>query len=75
MQFTYVLVANGGKAFAIKSDYNWLEMDEYLHRHCKPLHPDSTDRVFKWGITDYINPKIMSLNDFGNYCPALIGIK
>jgi hypothetical protein len=71
----YIICANGNKAIAVHSDLNWMEFTDYVRENSKPIHEDGTDRLFKIGMMEFVNPEVMSPNDFGNYCPYLIGIK
>ena len=75
MEFNYVITGDGMMAMTVKSDLNWFEFKEYFSRQCKKLHPKGNDRVYKHGIIEFVNPQILTLNDFGNYCPALMGMK
>jgi len=70
--FTYVIKGEGMMALPVKSDLNWNEFKFLIKSRTRKLHPKAHDLVFKWGIIEFINPQVMTLKDFGSYCPALM---
>ena len=70
----YVLVGNGMTTMPIHSDMCLMELVEYIRNESKKIHPKSNDTIFKWGVIEFVNPRVFTLNDFVNNCPALIGI-
>ena len=74
-KYAYILRANNSKAMAIHSDLVLEDIQEYVRERCEKLHEDGTDVVFRWGVTEFVNPVVMFVGDYGDYLPALIGIK
>lgn len=72
--FTYVITGNGMKAMPVASELNLLELQELVRRQSKPIHPESTERVWSWGVVEFVNPQVHTLSDFGQRGPALIGV-
>ncbi len=72
--YSYILRANGHKALAIKSDLTCLSLRDLIRRQSKPVHPDSHDRVWRWGTVEFVNPEVMLPSQFTETLPALIGI-
>lgn len=72
MTFRYIIAGDNDRAIAIHSDKNWNEMHDYVRQQSRFLHKDSHVRVFTMGVTELVNPKVMTPTDFVNYCPYLI---
>ena len=70
--FRYILRANGSMAVAIRSEMNYLEFAEYIRSNSSRLHKHSNDRIFRLGTQEFINPEVMSPNDFAEFCPYII---
>ena len=73
--FKYIIKGDGYKALSVHTDMTYNEFLEYVRIKSVKIHIDGTDKIFRWGTLELINPKVMSLYDFSNYVPALIGIK
>jgi len=74
-KFAYILTGNGLKAMPIHSDLMLGEIQEYIRKRSKKIHKDGKDVVFCFGVTEFINPEIMMVNDYVDNLPALIGVK
>ena len=72
--FRYVISANGLKALPVHSELTLLEFQQLVREQSKPLHPESTDRVWRWGVIEFVNPVVHTLEDYGSHMPALIGV-
>ena len=70
--YRYVITGNGLKALPVHSELGFFEMESLVRAQSKPLHPDSTDTVWRWGIDEFVNPKVRMLDDFINTGPALM---
>lgn len=75
MKYKYILRAEGRVGIAIHSDLSMSEMQNYIRSKSKKFHPKGNDTYITLGVTDYINPEIMSVEDYANFNPYLIGIK
>jgi hypothetical protein len=75
MEYRYIIKGEGTMAMPVQSDLDWMEFKDHIQRQTKKLHPKSHDTVWCWGTTEFINPKVMSVDDFANFCPAIIGVK
>lgn len=72
--FKYIIKGDHRKALAVHSGMNWLEFTDYVRKRSVKLHPDGSDRVFRWGGVELVNPEVMSMSDYIDFLPALIGI-
>jgi hypothetical protein len=70
--YKYVIRAENSMALVVHSEMNWLEFQNYILRKTTKLHPKGHDTVFKYGVIEFINPKVMTLDDYANFCPALM---
>ena len=75
MSFRYIIRGQGMKAMPVNSDLSLEEMKDLIRSQSNYLHKDSTDTIWTWGTQDFINPKVMMVDDYMNFLPALIGIK
>jgi hypothetical protein len=75
MDYHYVIRGDGMMTLPVHSDLNWIEFEELIRRQTKKLHPKGYDTVWRWGVIEFINPKVMSVDGFMAFCPALIGLK
>ncbi len=75
MRFKYVLTADNEKAVAIHSSLGLFELKALIRDTREKIHKDGRDTIFKIGFKEFINPEIKTLEDFGNECPYLIGLK
>ena len=74
-KFAYILKGNGMKAMPIHSDLMLGEIQEYIRKRSKKIHKDGRDVVFRFGVTEFINPEIMMVDDYVDFLPALLGVK
>jgi hypothetical protein len=72
MMFKYVIRAEGNMALVVQTEMNWLEFPEYIRKRTRKLHPKGHDTVYRYGVTEFINPVVMTLEDYANFCPALM---
>ena len=72
MEFRYIIRAEGSKALAVRSSMQLHEMQEYIRLQSTKTHPEGNDTVFHWGCAAFVNPVVMLVDDFANWCPALI---
>jgi len=72
--FKYIISGNGYKALAVHSSLNWIEFKEYVRSRSERIHPEGTDTVFKWGVLEFVNPKVFGVEEFADYLPAIIEI-
>jgi hypothetical protein len=71
----YILYGEGMKSMAVHSSLNWLEFREFIRVNSIKTHPGGSDVVFRWGVIDFINPRIFTAAEFVDYLPALIEVK
>lgn len=69
----YVIKGEGRIALAVHSSMQLHELKEYIRLKSKRLHPQGTETVYCWGGLDIVNPQVMLIQDFVDFCPALIG--
>jgi len=74
-KFRYIIRGNGYKAVAVHSDMNLLEFQDYVREHSEKIHPSCRDFVFRIGVIELVNPEVMTIGDFADWCPFLIGIE
>ena len=74
-KFRYIIRGNGCKAVAVHSDLGWLEMKEWVRENSECIHPNSYDRLLRLGTIELVNPEVMTIDDFADFCPHLIGIE
>jgi hypothetical protein len=65
--YKYVLVGDGCRAKAIHSPMNFLEIQEYISNNSIKLSEDGDDMAFYFGSLEFINPRILAVDDFINY--------
>jgi hypothetical protein len=70
--YTYIIVGDGLMAHPFKSDLNWFEFVEYIKDHSVKTHPKGQDTVWCWGTIEFMNPRVMMLNDFANYMAGIL---
>lgn len=70
--YRYVIRSDNYMAMPVRSEYNCLQMEEWFNNHVKKIHPKCSDTIFQWGSIEFINPKLMSVDDFMSFLPALI---
>ena len=75
MSFHYIIAGDHDMAVAVKSDWTWDVMYDYVRNQSQLIHPKRRDRIFRMGLIEIINPKVMLPNDFATRTPYLIGIK
>lgn len=71
MKFKYVITGNDCKAKVFHSNLNLNEMVSLINELCKKVHPNLPDLVLKIGIYEFINPKVMTIDDFANFNPYI----
>ena len=72
--FKYVITGDGMMALAVHSELNYNEFVELIRSQTKKIHPKGRDTIYRWGVIEFINPKVMIASDFVDYLPALIGM-
>lgn len=75
MEYKYIIKGDGLMALPVHSDMNWLEFYAYFRSQVKKIYPKGNDTIWKWGVIEFINPKVMTMDDFINCGPALMGMK
>jgi hypothetical protein len=75
MQYQYIIKGDGIMALPVHSDLNCIEFENHIKDQTKKLHPKGHDTVWRWGVIEFINPKVISVDGFMNNGPALIGMK
>jgi hypothetical protein len=71
----YILTGQGMKAMAVHSSLNLLELQDFVRERSVRIHPDSLDRVFRWGSIEFVNPKVFTRDSYVDYLPALIEVE
>ena len=69
--FKYILVGDGYMATPIHSEMNWLEMEDYIRRVSAP-RTKREKPCFQLGVWEFINPRVMSVNDYADMLPLLM---
>ncbi len=72
--FKYILTGNRCKAISIHSSLNCMEIKDYIRENSHKLHPEGDDVVFKVGIMEFVNPEVMSKEDFIDRLPYLVAV-
>ncbi len=72
--FSYVISGNGCKAIAVRSELGLFELQDLIRVQSRAVHPESHERVWSWGVIDFVNPVVHTVSDFANFGPALIGV-
>lgn len=72
--YKYIIIGNTYKALAVHSDMLLNEIQDYVRSRSKKISDDSYDMIFRWGMVEFVNPKVMLPSQFIDTCPALIGI-
>ena len=72
--FKYILTGNGSKATAIRSSLNCMEIKDYVRENSHKLHPESSDVVFRIGMIEFVNPQVMSADDFVDFGPYFVAV-
>lgn len=70
--YVYILRGSGCKAVVIHSGLNWLEISEYVRLNSQRIHPDGSETIFRLGGIEFVNPEVMSVQDFVDRGPYLI---
>ena len=75
--FYYVIVSDTPAGYprgatVIKSNLNWLDFKDYIDSRTEKIHESGKDRIYRNGAVQYINPKIMGIDDFKNYIPEIV---
>lgn len=60
----YIIKADGQRAFPVHSDLSLKELQEYVRKNSK-------SDIFRVGSLEYINPKVMTVEDFADCCPLI----
>ena len=74
--FRYIITGNGMKALAVKSDLNFTDFQELIKRQSRKSHPEGQERIWSYGMIDFVDPQVHTLDSFANggYCGlAMIG--
>lgn len=69
--FKYIITGDGYMALPVKSDMNWLQFRDYIREQSYPRKKREMP-CFKWGVIEFVNPQVMSVNDFSEHGCALI---
>lgn len=69
--FKYIIRADGYMAIGVKSEMNLLEFQDYVREQSKPRNKREMP-CFMVGCVEFINPQVMSVNDFAEYGCLLI---
>lgn len=70
--FKYIIKGNNSKAIACRSEMNLFELQGYVRLHSKKLHPEGFETVFHIGAIELVDPKVMTPEDFVNFCPYIM---
>lgn len=62
--FNYILKGNGNMAVPVSSDMNSFEIQDYIRRNSRKIMKNSFDTVFSFGVIDFVNPEIITVDDF-----------
>jgi len=62
----------GAKVF--KSNLDIFEFKDWVGLKSEKLHEVGKDRVFKYGVEEFVNPKVFIFEDFRNYLPEIVEI-
>jgi len=71
----YIIKGEERIALPVHSSMQFHEMQEYIRINSKKLHPKGHDRIFMWGTIEIVNPMVMTIEDFADWCPALIEVR
>lgn len=74
-KFRYIIRGNGNIAVPVHSDMDLLAMRDYVRENSESIHVNSFDRVFRLGVIELVNPEVMTVDDFADTTPYLIGIE
>lgn len=70
--YQYIITGDHYMAMPVHTDLNCIQMEEWFKRRVTKIHPKCSDTVFRWGSTEFINPKLKSVGDFMLFLPALV---
>jgi hypothetical protein len=51
-----------------------MEIKDYVRENSHKLHPESNDVVFKVGFIEFVNPEVMSKEDFIDFLPYYVAV-
>ena len=71
----YIIKGEGRIALPVHSSMQFHEMQEYIRINSKKLHPKGNDKIFMWGTIEIVNPMVMTIDTFADWCPALIEVR
>lgn len=75
MEYKYIIKGDGMMALPVHSDLNWMEFIDYFYKEVKKIHPKGRDTIWTWGTIEFINPKVVLIDNFMDRGAALIGMK
>ena len=77
--FTYIINADneGGQpriGIPFKTNMNFLEFQDYVREQCELIHPKGRDVVWKYSTWELVNPEVMMVEDYVNFCPYILEV-
>jgi hypothetical protein len=71
--FNYIIAGEGSVGIPVKSEMLPDKLADYIRAHSRRLHPKGNDVVcYLFSVEGLVNPRVMSPNDYANYCPFIL---